>query len=73
VPLTEWHNTYSNADWHIPIVKSTTNGLTKKSSADTFQVISLSEERFIEKMGFLTQDDMDRIGEGLKIVLLLDR
>jgi len=73
VPFTEWHDMYSNADWHIPIVVSPTNGLTKKSSADTFQVRSLSEKRFVEKVGVLAQDDMERIGEGLKIVLLLDR
>ena len=73
VPLTEWNDKYSNADWHIPIDGSTTNGLSKKSSADTFQVRSLSQDRFIDKMGILTHDDMKRIGEGLKIILLLDR
>jgi len=73
VPLTEWNDRYSGADWLVPILKSTTNGLTKKTAADTFQVRSLSDERFIKKLGVLTQDDMKRIGEGLKVVLLLDR
>jgi len=73
VPLTEWNDKYSHADWHIPIDGSSTNGLTKKSSADTFQVRSLSTGRFIKKLGVLTDDDMQRIGEGLRIVLVLDR
>ncbi len=73
VPITKWDERYSNAAWHIPIINSSTIGLTKKSSADTLQVRFLSKERFIDKLGVLTKDDMERVGEGLKIVLLLDR
>jgi mRNA interferase MazF len=72
VPLTEWNDKYKGAAWHIPIEKSTTNGLAKKSSADTFQVRSLAEERLINKLGVLSPEEMERIEAGLKIVLDLE-
>jgi mRNA interferase MazF len=73
VPITEWNDKYEKADWHIPISKSSKKGTLKKSSADTFQIRSLSEERFIKKLGVLSSEDLERIEEGLRIVLQIDR
>ena len=72
VPLTKWKDRYEIAPWHIPIDVSPSNGLTLKSSADTFQVRSISEARFIKKVGYLTEGDLDRIKHGLCICLCID-
>ena len=72
VPLTEWKKRYEIAQWHIPIEAKPENGLRKKSSADTFQVRSISETRFIEKIGELTRDDLEKIRHGLAICLCID-
>ncbi len=69
VPITEWSEKYKNADWHIPLIQSNSNGLIKKSSADTFQVRSLSEKRFIKKLGQISNTNMEKIEEGLRLVL----
>ncbi len=72
VPLTRWQDRYSIAPWHIPIDISSTNGLKIKSTADTFQVRSISEKRFIKIVGELTEDDLDRIKHGLSICLCIN-
>jgi len=69
VPITEWDPMYASAAWHVPIEVTNQNGLTKKSSADTFQVRAVSQKRLVSKLGELTTDDMDRIEQGLIISL----
>ena len=69
VPITEWKDRYSIAPWMIPLDVSKENGLTKRSTADTFQVRSISEERFVEKLGVLTSADLNRIEKGLAVCL----
>ena len=71
VPLTEWNDRFSVAPWHVPIKATHENGLSKKSTADTFQVRSISEERFIQKMGTLLPEDLERIKVGLSICLCI--
>lgn len=39
--------------WHEPIEHSSINGLTKPCFADCFQLKSLSEDRFVKKLGKL--------------------
>ena len=73
VPLSRWQDRYEIAPWHIPIDTSLSNGLRIKSTADTFQVRSISESRFIEKIGELTEEDLERIRRGLAICLCIDR
>ncbi len=71
VPITGWDEKYGQADWHVHILPTTVNGLSKESSADTFQVRSISEARLIKKLGKLDNGILSRIQEGLKISLNL--
>ncbi len=72
VPLSRWQDRYSIAPWHIPITPTSENGLTKKTTADTFQVRSISETRFVEKIGELTEEDLEKIKHGLSICLCIN-
>lgn len=72
VPITGWQEKFEKAAWMIPIEASPRNGLSKKSVADTFQVRSLSEVRFIEKIGVLTENEIKAIGQGLALSLDLN-
>ncbi len=69
VPITEWKERYNSADWMVKITPDTLNNLTKNSAADCFQVRSLSTERFVEKIGEVNDNDMERIEKALAIVL----
>jgi mRNA interferase MazF len=71
VPITGWDEKFSTAEWHIFIKSGQGNGLSKDSSADTFQVRSISEERLVRKLGKLDEAIMDRIQAGLIISLSL--
>ena len=72
VPITEWDSKFQITAWHVPIEPTAENGLTKKSSADTFQVRSISETRLLRRIGSLTDENMAAIAKGLKISLFLE-
>ena len=72
VPLTEWDPRFENAPWHIPVESTPESGLSKKSSADTYQVRSISEDRLIRRLGSLSEPVLSNIGQGLRLSLALD-
>lgn len=55
--------------WHVPIEPDNRNGLTKSSIADCFQVKSISNDRFITKLGELSEEDLDEVKVCLAKVL----
>ena len=69
VPLTDWKDHYEIAPWMIQILANDTNNLTKASSADCFQVRSLSEKRIISKIGKIDTKTLEKIKDGLAKVL----
>lgn len=72
VPITDWKEKYSIAPWIIRIEPDSFNGLSKISSADCFQVRSISEQRFVRKIGNLSETLQDEIKIGLSKVLSID-
>ncbi|MCX6266330.1 MAG: type II toxin-antitoxin system PemK/MazF family toxin [Bacteroidetes bacterium] len=72
VPITDWKNRYEIAPWMIKITPTSKNGLLKDSSADCFQVRSVSQERFVKQIGTITALLMDDIKTGLAKVLSID-
>ena len=71
VPLTDWKNHYEIAPWMVKIEENERNGLLKDSAADTFQVRSISEVRFIRKIGAVSDIELDRISKALTVVLAI--
>ncbi len=67
VPLTDGMR--SPREWHTPLDPNPENGLLKKSIADCFQIKSISHERFMEKRGELSEDEMDEVKLTLMKVL----
>ena len=55
VPITDWKPKYHVANWMIKIDPDKNNGLSKTSSADCFQIRSLSQQRFVKKMGYVDE------------------
>jgi mRNA interferase MazF len=72
VPLTAWNDRFENASWHVKLEPSEENGLQMKSSADTFQVRSISEKRLDERLGMLSQPDMEKVSQALALSLAID-
>ncbi|RKX78276.1 MAG: type II toxin-antitoxin system PemK/MazF family toxin [Spirochaetes bacterium] len=69
VPLTSWKNHYSNAAWLVHLEPENGNGLRKKSAADTLQIRSISESRFLSCIGEVSGNDLIRIEKAARIVL----
>ncbi len=72
VPITDWKDRYEIAPWMIKIEHNSNNGLAKDSSADCFQVRSISQERFIKKLGNISGIIMNEIRTGLSRVLSIE-
>jgi mRNA interferase MazF len=72
VPITDWKERYQIAPWMIKLAPNLKNGLTKDSSADCFQVRSVSQERFIKRMGYVSEIVMEEIKIGLSKVLSIE-
>jgi mRNA interferase MazF len=69
VPITDWKTHYSIAPWMVQIKPTDANGLSKISSADCFQVRSVSHDRFVKKLGSLRPETLKQITTGLRVVL----
>ena len=54
VPLTEWKDRYALAPWLVRVAPASDNGLEKPSAADAFQVRSVAQQRFVRRLGRLT-------------------
>jgi mRNA interferase MazF len=69
VPVTDWKDRYAAAPWMVKMEPNATNGLAKTSAADCFQVRSLSQGRFIKRMGQVSGADLQEIKDALARVL----
>jgi mRNA interferase MazF len=67
VPITEWKSRYGNFPWFVHLDPTPANGLTKDSGADAFQVKSVSETRFLDRLGELTPGQLDEIANAIAI------
>jgi mRNA interferase MazF len=72
VPITEWKERYAVAPWMVPLNPDVQNGLDKLSAADAFQVRSLSQSRFVQQLGRLSETTMEEISRALALVLAID-
>ena len=72
VPLTDWKENYAIAPWMVKITPDRINNLSKDSSADCFQVRSLSENRFVRRIGTVNTEAMDKLKIALKKVFSID-
>lgn len=69
VPITDWKARFSMAEWMVKLEPNTVNNLSKDSTADCFQVRSLSQERMVRKIGVVSQLKMLEIEQALGKVL----
>jgi mRNA interferase MazF len=72
VPITDWKPNYQIAPWMVKIDPGSSNGLSKTSAADTFQVRSVSQQRFVKKMGKINEATIEEVKAGLAKVLSIE-
>ena len=67
VPLTEWQAAFAQRPWFTKLAPTSANGLSKESGADAFQVKSISVLRLVRRVGRITEDETDLIGEAIAL------
>jgi len=67
VPITDWKPSYASYPWFVEIPATAANGLTKDSGADAFQVKSVSEARFVQSLGQITDTQLDEVAEAIAL------
>ncbi len=72
VPITDWKSKYSAADWMVKLDPNSSNKLSKVSTADCFQVRSLSQIRMVRKIGEVSRVKMQEIEGALAKVLKIN-
>lgn len=73
VPITDWKDKYAKAKWMVRLEPNSQNGLTKTSSADCFQVRSLSKKRMTKKIGEIGLEKLEEIEKALAVVLKINQ
>ena len=69
VPLTDWKPQYIQYPWFVQISPNASNGLTKDSGADAFQVKSVSEARFAQYLGIADAHEVAAIAAAIALVV----
>jgi mRNA interferase MazF len=67
VPITGWQDHFDESYWITPLLPDESNGLTKKSAADAFQVKSISVNRFERKAGVLSVSEVEEIAAAIAL------
>ncbi len=68
-PITDWKPNYAQVPWMVLVQPNAQNGLSKASAVDTFQVRSVSEMRFVRRLGALNPSTMRSVASALAEVL----
>jgi mRNA interferase MazF len=69
-PITGWDNSFNNKSWFVKLEPDRTNGLTKDSAVDVFQIRSVSTKRFHRKIGEVSLLKLEEIEN--KLIAILD-
>src|SRR5262245_40572103 len=67
VPVTDWKPQYAQFPWFVEIPVTPDNGLVKDSGADAFQCKSVSESRFVRRLGEVRPDQLDAIASAIAL------
>src|SRR5215472_6299502 len=68
VPSTAWQGRYAVVPWMVRLDPDPENGLDKPSAADAFQVRSVSQIRFVRRLGNISMQALQDITQALAIV-----
>ncbi|MCV3214888.1 type II toxin-antitoxin system PemK/MazF family toxin [Plectonema radiosum NIES-515] len=60
-PITDWKASFSQNIWHVKIEPDTSNCLTKVSAIDALQLRGVDLQRFIRKLGIISDITMSAI------------
>jgi len=69
VPFSDWKDRYEIASWMVRVEPTAENGPDKRSAADVFPWRTVSRERFVRKLGGLSNSIRKEVAGASRIVL----
>jgi mRNA interferase MazF len=69
VPVTAWSSYWEQNPFFVSLESDTKSGLRKKSVVDCFQIRAVSHNRFAEKIGSISDHEIDRIKKAIALIL----
>jgi mRNA interferase MazF len=71
-PITQWKPRWEQNPFFVALTPDMLNGLEKKSAVDCFQIRAVSHQRFVNRLGVVSQADLDRIKQSIALILDID-
>lgn len=68
-PITGWQDSFARNLWHVRLEPDNVNGLQKTSAVDALQVRSVAVERFLERLGSLSNETMSEITSAVAAII----
>jgi mRNA interferase MazF len=65
IPITSWQEKFSDRPFMVKIAASTETQLSRDSAGNILQVRSISTERFVKKLGQVSNEILDELLSGL--------
>ena len=68
-PITDWKEYFNQNLWHIQLEPNAENGLSKLSAVDALQLRGVDVQRFLQKLGQLSDETMVEITIAIAAVI----
>ena len=68
-PLTEWKDYLGRNIWHVKVDPDSENGLTKVSAVDALQLRGVDAQRFVQRLGVVSESVMRSIVQAIVAVI----
>ncbi len=72
VPVTAWSSYWNENPFFVTLEPNSKNGLSKKSSVDCFQIRAISHNRFVKKIGNISNDEINFIKTSIALILYIE-
>ena len=72
VPVTGWASNWAKNPFFVFLQPDDINGLRKKSAIDCFQLRAISHDRFMERIGAISENEISLIKKAIALILDMD-
>ena len=72
VPITSWNAKWDDNPFFVTLVPNDINKLRKKSVVDCYQIRAVSHKRLNEKIGNISNSEMNAIKKSISLILDID-
>ena len=72
VPVTAWSPYWDENPFFVTLKPNSKTGLSKKSSVDCYQIRAISHNRFVKKIGSISNTEINLIKKAIALILYIE-